>query len=131
MTDNHIYFPQPLTPAQTPAVRKTAPAAGQDGGKFATMLAQEIATLRFSQHAQGRLAARHIRLSPADVDKLGQAVAQGARKGARDMLVLLQRQAEQNVAFIVNVPHRTVVTAVDNASMKDNVFTNIDSATII
>jgi hypothetical protein len=34
-------------------------------------------------------------------------------------------------ALIVNIPNRTVVTALDGASMKDNVFTQIDSAVII
>lgn len=106
-------------------------AASQEGGKFASLLAQQIQALKFSQHAQTRLAARRIQLSPADVARLGRAVEQGAHKGARDMLVLLEQPPGQRVAFIVNVPHRTVVTAVDNASMKDNVFTNIDSAVIV
>jgi uncharacterized protein YuzE len=33
-----------------------------------------------------------------------------------------------DVAYIVSVENNTVVTAVDEASMDDNVFTNIDSA---
>jgi uncharacterized protein YuzE len=32
------------------------------------------------------------------------------------------------VAYIVSVENNTVVTAVDEESMEDNVFTNIDSA---
>jgi flagellar operon protein len=34
-------------------------------------------------------------------------------------------------AFIVSVPNRTVITALDGGSMKENVFTNIDSAVIV
>jgi flagellar operon protein len=37
----------------------------------------------------------------------------------------------ENQAFIVSVPNRTVITALDNNSMKENVFTNIDSAVIV
>jgi hypothetical protein len=34
------------------------------------------------------------------------------------------------VAFVVSVKARTVITAVDRSSMRDHVFTNIDSAVI-
>jgi hypothetical protein len=36
-----------------------------------------------------------------------------------------------NMAMIVNVKNKTIVTAMDGAAMKDNVFTHIDSAVII
>jgi len=36
-----------------------------------------------------------------------------------------------NIAFIVNVRNKTVVTAIDGENMNDNVFTNIDSAVLI
>jgi hypothetical protein len=35
-----------------------------------------------------------------------------------------------STAFVVAVPNRTVITAVDRAHMKEQVFTNIDSAVI-
>ena len=35
-----------------------------------------------------------------------------------------------DVAFVVSVKNRTVITAVDSESMKENVFTNIDSAIV-
>lgn len=37
----------------------------------------------------------------------------------------------KDMALIVNIPNRTVVTAMDGNAMKDNVFTQIDSAVII
>jgi len=52
-------------------------------------------------------------------------VTRADEKGAKDSLVLLR-----DLAFIVNVKNRTVVTAVDGEHLKDNVFTNIDSAVI-
>ena len=52
------------------------------------------------------------------MDKAGQ-------KGGQDSLVLLR-----DMAFIVSVPNKTVVTAMDADQVKENVFTNIDSAVI-
>ena len=52
-------------------------------------------------------------------------LAKAAAKGGRDSLVLVD-----GTAFVVSVPNRTVVTAVDQAHMRDQVFTNIDSAVI-
>jgi hypothetical protein len=36
-----------------------------------------------------------------------------------------------DAAFIVNVPTRTVVTAVETSELQDRVFTQIDSAVIL
>jgi len=35
-----------------------------------------------------------------------------------------------SLAFIVNIPNQTVVTAMDQMDAKDNIFTNIDGAVI-
>ena len=48
-----------------------------------------------------------------------------AAKGGRESLVLVDR-----MAFVVSVKNRTVITAVDQAGMRDQVFTNIDSAVL-
>ena len=37
----------------------------------------------------------------------------------------------RDVAMVVSITNRTVITAVDQSSMKDNVFTNIDSAAVM
>ena len=68
---------------------------------------------------------RQIRLNEADMASLQRAVTQAEEKGAKDSLVLLR-----DLAFIVSVTNRTVVTAVDGEHIKENVFTNIDSAVI-
>jgi flagellar operon protein len=36
-----------------------------------------------------------------------------------------------DVALVVSIKNRTVITAVDKASLKENVFTNIDSAVVV
>jgi flagellar operon protein len=64
-------------------------------------------------------------MTPEILGKLEKAVAGAASKGSRDSLILMK-----NLAFIVNIPNRTVITAMDGENMKENVFTNIDSAVI-
>jgi flagellar operon protein len=57
--------------------------------------------------------------------RLDGGLARAAAKGARDSLVLVDQ-----TAFVVSVPNRTVITAVDREHMREQVFTNIDSAVI-
>lgn len=92
---------------------------------FADLLKTKIQGLRFSAHAAGRMSSRHIAMTPELMGKLEKAVEGAASKGARESLVLLK-----NCAFIVNIPNRTVVTAMDGESLQQNIFTNIDSAVL-
>jgi flagellar operon protein len=98
--------------------------ASQDKA-FENILQEELQGLKFSKHAQDRLESRAIRLNDADMASLQKAVTRAEEKGAKDSLVLLR-----DMAFIVSVQNRTVVTAVDGEHLKENVFTNIDSAVI-
>lgn len=92
---------------------------------FEAILQKELQEVRFSKHAQERMSERNIRLDQKDLADLQQAVLLAEKKGANDSLVLLR-----DLAFIVSVKNRTVVTALDGDSIKHNVFTNIDSAVI-
>ena len=83
--------------------------------------------VQFSQHALQRLQMRKIELSAQDLSKIDQAVAKAAGKGARESLLVMNN----NLALVVSIKNRTVITAVDGQSMKENVFTNIDSAVIL
>ena len=47
-------------------------------------------------------------------------------KGIKESLVLVD-----SLAFIVNIPNKTVVTAMDQTDAQTNVFTNIDGAIIM
>ncbi|MFY0542783.1 TIGR02530 family flagellar biosynthesis protein [Brevibacillus sp. H7] len=82
--------------------------------------------LSFSQHAIHRLQERGIELTEPDLTRLETAVQKAANKGAKESLIMMD-----NVAYVVSVVNRKVITAVDGASMKDNVFTNIDSAVFV
>jgi flagellar operon protein len=120
-------------PHQIPEVapRRSAPSPTLGGGpgdaSFQDLLSQELngGGLRFSKHAQARLAQRNIQLTPEHLDRLGDAVSRAAAKGARESLILMD-----DLALIVSVQNQTVITATDAASRRENVFTNIDSAVI-
>ena len=79
--------------------------------------------LRFSKHANERLTSRNIRLSAEQKERLQGGVDKASQKGIRDSLVMVD-----NMAFIVNVTNRTVITAVGEGD--DKIFTNIDGAII-
>lgn len=92
---------------------------------FGAMLEKELQELKFSRHAQERLESRQIRLNDNDMEQLQRAVTKAEQKGSTDSLVMLR-----DLAFIVSVKNRTVVTAMTGEAVKENVFTNIDSAVI-
>jgi flagellar operon protein len=60
------------------------------------------------------------------MDQLSRAMDQIAKKGGRESLIL-----RPDAAFVVSVPNRTVITAMGRDELKDNVFTQIDSAVMI
>jgi len=86
----------------------------------------ESCEVKFSKHAEMRLQARNIRLSQQQRAKINEAVKKAEAKGVKDSLVLMD-----DVAFVINVKNKTVITAVSSGELKQNVFTNIDGAVII
>lgn len=81
--------------------------------------------LKFSKHASNRLADRNIELTANQMERLAEGAQKAGVKGIRDSLVMVD-----NLAFIVNVPNSTVVTAMDQNQADENIFTNIDGAVI-
>jgi flagellar operon protein len=124
---NAALLPPGLAPAQT-----TAPAGATDaaharaltGPAFGDLLARTH-SVSFSRHALERLQRRGIELGEQQLDRLGDGVDRAAGKGSRASVVFVD-----GTAFVVAVPKRTVVTAVDPEHMREQVFTNIDSAVI-
>jgi len=82
--------------------------------------------LKFSAHALKRLESRGIQLSANDLSRLSNAVGQAEAKGSRESLVLMD-----DLAAIVSVRNRTVVTVLDAGSSAENIFTNIDSTVVV
>ena len=87
---------------------------------------QSLGEVRFSKHAAGRLADRNIELTKGQMERLTEGTAKAQQKGIKDSLVIVD-----DLAFIVNVPNHTVVTAMDQRDTVENIFTNIDGAVII
>lgn len=120
----HLYpTTQPIGKSKVPNTGHTIP-----GVPFHQVLKEQLVTteLKFSSHASERMKSRGISLNSVDLDKLNSAVDQAAAKGSKDSLVLLN-----NVAYVVSVKNKMIVTAVDSTSMQNHLFTKIDSAIIL
>lgn len=109
---------------RTPPIKRNEAPAVQQGSSFQSVLQNEL--VRFSHHAEQRLKQRGIEFQPEQLAKIQNAIDRAASKGAKDALMLIN-----DTALIVNIKNRTVVTAMNGDSMKDNLFTQIDSAVII
>ncbi len=79
-------------------------------------------SLRFSAHAQQRMQSGGVNLDGESMARLERAVNAADQKGAKDALVLMD-----DLALLVSISNRTVITAVDPSRRKNGVFTNIDS----
>ncbi len=99
------------------------------GASFADVLrdvAQSGTEIKFSKHAMQRLSERNIDLSDSQNERLRDGLRKADEKGIKDSLML-----RDQLAFIVNVPSHTVVTAMDGNESKEKAFTNIDGAVIV
>ena len=107
-----------------PVVKPEHPVNKVAEGKnsFDSIFKTEIDKLKFSNHATKRMESRELQLSSTDMDKLKNAVNKAEAKGAKDSLVMMD-----NRAYIVNIPNKTVITALDVQKSSENIFTNIDS----
>lgn len=127
MADSRINFPvQPWMPLGSANRQAESVNTGKSADAFADLLKQETTQVKFSQHAQERLKSRNLQLTSHDMTKLNDAVEKIAQKGARESLVYLN-----DVALVVSIKNKMVITAMDGSSAKENIFTNIDSAVIL
>jgi flagellar operon protein len=115
----HYVTPQQQVQAQTQAQQSV-----QTAEKRPTFA--DVMTLQFSKHANVRLNSREISLSGEQLKRVEDGVAKAGQKGVRDSLVLVD-----DVALVVNVGSKTVITAINRNSADKNIFTNIDGAVIV
>jgi flagellar operon protein len=116
----------PVGPVNPPP--RPGAAQAPKGPAFADVLRSHVEKpqeLHFSKHALQRVERRGIQLEGQTLERLQTGVDRAAAKGSRDSVVFLD-----GTAFVVSVKNRTVVTAVDTEHMREQVFTNIDSAVI-
>ncbi len=94
---------------------------------FKEVLSESISKqqpLQFSKHAGLRLNSRNINLTKEQLSRVEDGITAARAKGIRDSLVLVD-----NIALVVNVKSKTVITAMGNS--KEQVYTNIDGAVIV
>lgn len=121
-------------PATKPEEVHRPPSSGSSSpGTFADTLEQlhrprrdPAQAVKLSAHAAQRIEQRDISLTRPERRALGQAMHQLEAKGSRDALLL-----RTDAAFVVNVPNRTVVTAINQNELKERIFTQIDSAMLV
>jgi flagellar operon protein len=117
-------YPTTVMPASLRQPQSSLNKTQQNGQSFQQIFQDKM--VRLSHHAEQRLEQRGIQIQPDQMAKIESAIDKAAAKGAKDSLILFK-----DMAFIVNVKNRTIVTAMDSSSMQDNVFTQIDSAVVI
>jgi flagellar operon protein len=113
-------LPGPVRPASSPR-----PAPESFGSVLERQSVLPAEGLQFSRHALRRIEQRGLQLDELRMRRLEDAVGRAEQKGSRDSLILLDE-----LALVVSVQNHTVVTAMDEESRKEHVFTNIDSVVI-
>ena len=102
----------------------------QQGTGFQGLLRQELQKtapeVAFSKHAMSRAEERGIEITPSLMDQIRGSMVRVQAKGATNILAM-----DSEKAFIINVPHAKVITAITQDEMKDSVFTNIDGAVFL
>jgi flagellar operon protein len=125
---NPILSAGAILPVQTSGINSSTKQTQKPSESFSEVFNNALTDtdgVKFSKHAQTRLESRNIELDEGDLKKLGGAVDAASEKGVQDSLIFMN-----GLAFIVNVPDRTVVTAMSVNEASSNVFTNIDGAVI-
>ena len=110
--------------------KAAVPVKSTDGRSFHEILEssqnRSAGEEKFSKHAAGRLEDRNIELTSGQMERLQEGTQRAQQKGIKESLVIVDQ-----LAFIVNIPNSTVVTAMNQNDAVENVFTNIDGAVII
>jgi len=110
---------------KNPVAQGSSPAG--DAVSFQQLLNQsQSRPLVISAHARERMESRNIQLEEADISKISEAMEKAEAKGARSSLLLYGE-----IALLASVTNRTIITAVDGAAEREQVFTGIDSAVIL
>jgi flagellar operon protein len=130
--DIHHSFPSGNASVR-PAGGAAQPSSTEGAGRpFADILKEKMdGTVSFSRHALKRINSRQIEIAESQIVQFKEVMRKLEDKGVRESLVLMQDREKEDLAFVVNVKNRTVVTALTEAMMKENIFTNIDSTVVI
>lgn len=123
-------LPGQIRPVVASGLQQTAnPAGSLPGPSFRQFLDESLQSeggLKFSAHALRRISSRGIELGDRELSEIESAVQRAASKGSRDSLLMAD-----SYALVVNIPSRTVITAMDRSGMREGVVTNVDSAVFL
>jgi len=125
---------QRVAQAQRPPLPQAgSPKGTAQGSEFSALLQKELEStgysaqgVAFSKHAITRAEERGIQVTPHLMDQLAGSVERAQAKGATNILAM-----DGERAFLINVPHARVITAITQEEMKQSVFTNIDGAVFL
>ncbi len=86
----------------------------------------QASSVQFSKHASMRLNNRNLSLSSEQIKRVEMGIDKAVEKGINDSLVLVD-----DIALVVNVKNKIVITAMNKNNDANSVFTNIDGAVIV
>lgn len=87
---------------------------------------EDTSQLQFSKHAAQRLKLRDINLTDYQLARIENGITKAKQKGIKDSLVLID-----NIALVVNTKKNIVITAMEQSTENENIYTNIDGAVIV
>lgn len=116
---------QQIGPAGYARPQNPAPVRTAGGPSFQDALQGAASGLQFSNHAAKRIEKRDLDLDPGRMERLNSAITRAAEKGSRNSVVMLD-----DLAVVVDIRDRKVVTAINASQGKERVFTNVDSVVI-
>lgn len=122
---NNVLIPNITSPINTSKDAVNTTKIDKFDKTFSDLVDLKTNEIKFSNHANQRLDKRNIDLGIDNLERLNTAIDKAISKGSKEALVLLD-----NAGFIVDAKSKTVVTAFDLNSMKDKVFTNIDTTVL-
>jgi flagellar operon protein len=132
MNINDQFMPpiRPVGPVERPEVKAPVTRPDQTKESFEQVLSTELSRqqidVKFSAHAMQRMHLNRIDLTSEQLRKIGGAIDRAADKGAREALLIMG-----DMALVTSIKNRTVITVVNGERMRENIFTNIDSAVIL
>lgn len=129
MLNNQIYSIEQVTSQYLNQNKKKKEISNLSNVSFQDVLKNKTADeleVTFSKHANERLESRDIHLTEEQVNRLNYGVAKARSKNIQESLVMMD-----NLTFIVNVNNNMVITAMNQDSADEQVYTNIDGAVII
>ena len=125
MYDRINLYGEPTASAPSDRTTPAATVAGPMRRSFDSLLRRSSRHPRPLGPRRGASAQQPDRAHPGAHGSPKGAVSKAAAKGARESLILLD-----DLALVVSVKNRTVITAIAPDRIRENVFTNIDSAVI-